>query len=163
MNVSITGSNKPNRVKKRDRSNCLLVFCVGPLATNPANDQQITSPTTASTIIIDIHRNHHHHCSHLSILLINCKCLMTRHVLIGSLNRVLHTTARPKGRILRFDQVTEYMRDVLHWLPYLHCMVYRISALVRRCIEGLAPPYLHDLCCSTTQVPPLLSLLSSAS
>src|SRR6218665_1469970 len=26
------------------------------------------------------------------------------------------------------------------------------SALVRRCIEGLAPPYVRELCCSTTQV-----------
>src|SRR6218665_1992602 len=26
-------------------------------------------------------------------------------------------------------------------------MVYRVSALVQRCIEGLAPPYLLELCC----------------
>src|SRR6218665_665083 len=44
------------------------------------------------------------------------------------------------------------MRDELHWLPYPHHIVYRISALFRRCIEGLAPPYLREHCCSTTQV-----------
>src|SRR6218665_3023275 len=36
------------------------------------------------------------------------------------------------------------MRDVLHWLPYQQRIVYRISALVRRCIEGLAPSYLRN-------------------
>src|SRR6218665_1506688 len=33
-----------------------------------------------------------------------------------------------------------------------HCIAYRISALVRRCIERLAPPYLRGLCCSTMHV-----------
>src|SRR6218665_1667771 len=37
-------------------------------------------------------------------------------------------------------------------LPYPHHIAYSISALVRRCIEGLASPYLRELCCPTTQV-----------
>src|SRR6218665_503402 len=36
--------------------------------------------------------------------------------------------------------------------PYHHSITYRISALVRRCIEGLVPPYFREFCCSTTQV-----------
>ena len=47
---------------------------------------------------------------------------------------------------------SEYMRDALHWLPSPQRIVYRISALVRRCIEGLAPSYLRELCCSTATV-----------
>jgi len=44
------------------------------------------------------------------------------------------------------------MRDVLHWLPYPQRVTYRVSALVQRCIEGLAPLYLRELCCSTLAV-----------
>src|SRR6218665_803711 len=36
------------------------------------------------------------------------------------------------------------------------------SALVRRCIEGLAPPYLRELCCSTMQVQRRRCLRSAA-
>jgi len=81
---------------------------------------------------------------------------------IGSLNRVLRTAARLKGRIPKFGQVTEYIRDELHWLSYPHRIAYRISALVRRCIEGLAPPYLCELCCSTTHVQCRCCLRSAA-
>jgi hypothetical protein len=80
----------------------------------------------------------------------------------GSLNRVLRTAARLVGRILRFGRVSEYMRDVLHWLPYPQRIVYRISVLVRRCIEGLAPLYLRELCCSTTSIQRRCFLRSAA-
>ena len=39
------------------------------------------------------------------------------------------------GRIPRFGRVSGYMRDVLHWLRYPQRIVYRVAALVRRCIE----------------------------
>src|SRR6218665_2555672 len=54
------------------------------------------------------------------------------------------------------------MWDVLHWLPYPQRIVYRISALVRGCIEGLAPSYLRELCCSTVTIQRRISLRSSA-
>ena len=38
------------------------------------------------------------------------------------------------------------MLDVLHWLPFQHRILFRISALVSRCLLGLAPAYLRDLC-----------------
>src|SRR6218665_232814 len=66
------------------------------------------------------------------------------------------------GRIPRFGRVSGYMRDVLHWLPYPQRIVYRISALVRRCIEGLAPSYLRELCCSTVTIQRRIALRSSA-
>src|SRR6218665_160629 len=59
-----------------------------------------------------------------------------------------------------FGWVSGYM--VLHWLPYPQRIVYRISALVRRCIEGLAPSYLRELCCSTVTIQRRISLHSSA-
>src|SRR6218665_2013582 len=54
------------------------------------------------------------------------------------------------------------MPDVLHWLPNPQPIVYRISALVRRCIEGLAPSYLRELCCSTVTIQRRISSHSSA-
>src|SRR6218665_3495986 len=73
-------------------------------------------------------------------------------IIVSLYTRVLRTAARLVGRIPKFSQGTEYIRDELRWLPYPHRIAYRISALVRHCIEGLAPPYLHELCCTTTQV-----------
>ena len=78
------------------------------------------------------------------------------------LDRVLQTAARLVGRIPRFDRVSGYMRDVLHWLPNPQRIVYRISPLVQRCIEGLAPSYLRELCCSTVTIQRRISLRSSA-
>jgi len=60
------------------------------------------------------------------------------------LNRVLRTAARLVGRIYKFGRVSTYMPDVLHWLPYPQRIVYRVAALVRSCMEGLAPPYLWE-------------------
>jgi len=54
------------------------------------------------------------------------------------------------------------MRDVLHWLPYPQRIVYRVAALVRRCMEGLAPPYLREQCCPTVTIERRISLRSSA-
>jgi len=66
------------------------------------------------------------------------------------------------GRIPRFRRVSEYMGDVIHWLPYPERIVYLISALVRRCIEGLAPPYIREHCCSTVTIQRRISLRSYA-
>src|SRR6218665_2656832 len=55
-----------------------------------------------------------------------------------------------------------YMQDVLHWLPYPQRIVYRVAALVLRCMEGLAPPYLREQCCPTVTIERRISLRSSA-
>src|SRR6218665_2358439 len=54
------------------------------------------------------------------------------------------------------------MRDVLHWLPYPQRIVYRVAALARRCMEGLAPPYLREQCCPTVTIESRISLRSYA-
>src|SRR6218665_1692546 len=78
------------------------------------------------------------------------------------IDRVLRTATGLVGRIPRFGQVSGYMRDVLHWLPYPQRSVYHISVLVRRSIEGLAPSYLRELCCSTVTIQRRISFRSSA-
>src|SRR5688572_8190121 len=65
------------------------------------------------------------------------------------------------GRIPKFGHVSGYMLDVLHWLPLLQRISYRMIALVWRSLLGLAPAYLRDLCCPTLGAPGRRSLRSS--
>src|SRR5688572_32615153 len=53
------------------------------------------------------------------------------------------------------------MLDVLHWLPLLQRISYRMIALVWRSLLGLAPAYLRDLCCPTLGAPGRRSLRST--
>src|SRR6218665_1652777 len=75
----------------------------------------------------------------------------------GSLDRVLRSAARLIGGIPTFGHVSQYMLDVLRWLPAEQRISYRIASLVWRCLVGLAPVYLRELCC------PPLSAMSSRS
>src|SRR6218665_1926507 len=50
--------------------------------------------------------------------------------------------ARLIGGIPKFGHVSQYMLDVLHWLPAEQRISYRIASLVWRCLVGLAPVYL---------------------
>src|SRR6218665_1862271 len=45
----------------------------------------------------------------------------------------------------RFGHTTDYMRDVLHWLPVQQRTHYRISSIVWHCVLGNAPSYLLEL------------------
>src|SRR5688572_2366256 len=53
------------------------------------------------------------------------------------------------GRIPKFDHISSYMRDILHWLPLRQRIAYRVAALVWRCLLGLAPVYLIEHCSPT--------------
>jgi len=39
--------------------------------------------------------------------------------------------------------------NVLHWLPFRHWIIFRLAALVWRCLLGIARAYLQDLCSHT--------------
>jgi len=65
---------------------------------------------------------------------------------LSCLDRVLRAAARLIGQIPKFDHVTRYMLEVLHWLPVRQRIEYRVVSLVWRCHLGLAPAYLIDLC-----------------
>ena len=58
----------------------------------------------------------------------------------------MRSAARLIGKIQKFDHVTRYMLDVLHWLPVRQHIQYRVVSLVLRCQLGLAPAYLRELC-----------------
>ena len=88
------------------------------------------SPATASTFVHSFVVSRLDYCRAVYEGLPTCglKCL----------DNVLRMAARLVGCIPRFGWVSGYMQDVLYWLPYPQRNVYRISALVRRCMEGLA-------------------------
>src|SRR5688572_15560886 len=80
---------------------------------------------------------------------------------VRCLERVLLSAARLVGHFRKFDHVSSYMHDVLHWLPLPQRIAYRVLALVWRCLLGLAPAYLRELCRSTQDVQGRRSLRSS--
>ena len=59
----------------------------------------------------------------------------------------------PHWSIPKYGHVSSYMLEVLHWLPICQRIEYRVSALVWRCMRGLAPIYLRELCCLVSAVP----------
>src|SRR6218665_1246887 len=61
-------------------------------------------------------------------------------VRLSCLERVIGTAARLIGGIPRTGHVSAYMLDVLHWLPLQQRIMFRIGAMVGRCILGLARP-----------------------
>src|SRR6218665_2909339 len=65
---------------------------------------------------------------------------------LGCLDRVLRSAARLIGGIPKFGHVSKYMLDVLHWLPAEQRISYRVVSMVWRCLLGLAPLYLPELC-----------------
>ena len=62
------------------------------------------------------------------------------------LRRVHRAAARLIGGFRKFDHISQYMRNVLHWLPFPQRISYRIASLVWRCLSGWAPSYLRELC-----------------
>ena len=82
-------------------------------------------------------------------------------VRLGCLDRILRSAARLIGRIPKYDHVSGYMLDVLHWLPSEQRIAYRTAALVWRCLLGFAPAYLRELCCPVLSARGSRSLRSS--
>ena len=51
----------------------------------------------------------------------------------------------------RFDHIAPVLID-LHWPPFPLRISYKICFLMFKCLKGLAPPYLSDLCVGTAAV-----------
>ena len=58
---------------------------------------------------------------------------------------VLRAAARTVGGIPRLGHISEYMRDVLHWLPAQQHLCCRISCIVCHCVQGSASVYMQEL------------------
>src|SRR5688572_8507541 len=65
---------------------------------------------------------------------------------LACLDRIPRSAARLVKQISKFIHVSNYMLEVLRWLPVRQRIEYRVAFLVWRCQLGLAPSYLLDLC-----------------
>ena len=65
---------------------------------------------------------------------------------LNCLNPVLHSAARLTGRVSKFDHISAYVRDVLHWLPMWQRIEFKVAVLVWYSLIGQAHAYLTDLC-----------------
>src|SRR6218665_3331159 len=95
------------------------------------------SSSSASTLVHAFIANRLDYCSSLY-----CGLPQVR---LRPLNGVLWAAARMIGGVPRFRHITDYMRDVLHWLPVQQRIHYRISSIVLHCVLGNAPSYLLEL------------------
>src|SRR6218665_3243902 len=88
-----------------------------PVTTSSANSRSLTS-TAVATLVHSFVTSRLDCCSSLYIDLpatrLNC------------LNRVLRSAARLIGRVSKFDHISAYMRDVLHWLPLRQRIEFRV-------------------------------------
>src|SRR6218665_471661 len=66
-------------------------------------------------------------------------------VRLQPLDGVLKAAAKMIGGVPKFGHITEFMRDILHWLPVRQRIHYRLSTIVWRCVLGIAPTYLLEL------------------
>ena len=68
-----------------------------------------------------------------------------QHQLLQKLQSVQNTAARMVSRVRRCEHITPVLED-LHWLPISQRVVFKTALLVWKCVLGVAPVYLRDLC-----------------
>ena len=65
------------------------------------------------------------------------------------LQSVQNAAARLVFGTLRHDHITPVLAH-LHWLPVRQKLIYKTVVLVWKCLHGVAPRYLADLCIPVT-------------
>src|SRR6218665_845773 len=63
----------------------------------------------------------------------------------NKLQSLLRSAARLSLRKLKFDPITDDLRDQLNWLPIRQRIQYKLGVLVYKCRHGSAPSYLADM------------------
>jgi len=70
------------------------------------------------------------------------------------LQRVMNGAARVLMKMRKFDRgMTHARRHDLHWLDVPDRVKYRLCVTVYKCLHGMAPQYLSDLCTPVAEVP----------
>ena len=78
-------------------------------------------------------------------------------VYLQKLQSVQNMAARMVSGVRRSEHITPVLQD-LHWLPVSQRVVFKTALMVWKCVHGVAPAYLSDLC-----VPAICHRRSSAS
>ena len=80
---------------------------------------------------------------------------------LSKLQTILNAAARLIGGIAKFDHISFFIRDVLHWLPIRQRILFKVCSLMRSCLVGSAPHYLRAYCTPVSSLPSRSSLRSS--
>jgi hypothetical protein len=80
----------------------------------------------------------------------------------SKLQAILNAAARLIGGIAKFDHISSFIRDSLHWLPIRQRIQFKVCSLMRNCLAGSAPHYLRSYCTPVSSLPSRSSLRSSA-
>src|SRR3984885_15167889 len=81
---------------------------------------------------------------------------------LNCLTKILRSSARLVREISRFDHVSDFMRDKLHWLPIFQRIRFRLACIAKSCINSLGPSYLCELFIPVTATLAHRSLLSAS-
>ena len=82
-------------------------------------------------------------------------------VRLRRLQSVQNAAARLVSGARRHDHITPVLAD-LHWLPVRQRVIYKTVVLVWKCLHGVAPRYLADLCVPVAAAPGRQRLRSSS-
>ena len=78
------------------------------------------------------------------------------------LQMFINTAARVVSWRSRFDHSTDFVKDVLHWLPITQRVHFKVCTLVYNATHGPAPMYLSDLVIKSPVISRRCDLRSSA-
>ena len=67
------------------------------------------------------------------------------------LQSVQNMAARMVSGVRGSERITPVLED-LHWLPVSQRVVFKTAVMVWKCVHGVAPAYLSDLCVPTTAI-----------
>jgi hypothetical protein len=84
-----------------------------------------------------------------------CNCLLANapKTWTDKLQRVMNAAARVITNTRKYDRgLTNILHKELHWLDVPQRIKYRLCVTVYRCLHGLAPPYLAELCTPVSEV-----------
>ena len=123
-------------------------------AAAPPHPQLLDYRFSQDTLVLAIISSRLDYCNSLLVGAADC--------VIRKLQGVQNAAARLITVTRKFDHTTPILRD-LHWLPVHQRIKYKIAMLVNKCLRGLAPPYLAELCQSVVELAGRRHLRSAAS
>ncbi len=65
--------------------------------------------------------------------------------LINKLQMVQNAAARVLTKTRKYEQHISPVLSTLHWLPFRHCIDFKILLITYKALNGLAPQYLSEL------------------
>ena len=77
---------------------------------------------------------------------------------LGPLQSVLNAAHRVVSRRRKYDHISDFVRDQVHWLPIAKRIEYKLCIFVYKCLHQLAPQYLVEICKVVSDLPGHINL-----